>query len=84
MLPGAKANQIDIHPEGHELIIAGTRPLPACCAEGDPQSGRFREAVLVPVEFASRNTIYHRGDVFPDGLLIIDNETVDKLWPNIR
>ena len=28
-LPGAKPNQIDIHLERDELIIAGTRPLPA-------------------------------------------------------
>jgi len=34
-LPGAKPNQIDIRLEGDELIIAGRRPLPACCAEGE-------------------------------------------------
>ena len=34
-LPGADADQIDIRLQGSELIIAGMRRLPACCAEGE-------------------------------------------------
>jgi HSP20 family molecular chaperone IbpA len=34
-LPGTETNQVEIHLEGNELIITGTRRLPPCCAEGE-------------------------------------------------
>jgi len=70
-LPGAKANQIDIRVEGDQLIIAGARPLPACCTEGEITIweiplGRFeRRLSLIPgVRFTIAETR------FKDGLLI--------------
>lgn len=72
-LPGAKPNQIDIHLERDELIIAGTRPLPACCAEGEftiweIPLGRFeRRLSLHPgTQFTIAETC------FDNGLLIIE------------
>lgn len=70
-LPGAEAGQIDIRLEGNELIIAGTRRLPACCTEGELTIweiplGRFeRRLNLTPdVQFTIGETR------FKDGLLI--------------
>jgi HSP20 family molecular chaperone IbpA len=70
-LPGAEANHIEIRVEGDELIIAGTRPLPECCTEGDLTIweiplGRFeRRLSLTPgVRFTIAETR------FKDGLLI--------------
>ncbi|MGZ8496453.1 MAG: Hsp20/alpha crystallin family protein [Candidatus Binatia bacterium] len=34
-LPGADADRIDIRLQGNELIIAGMRRLPTCCAQGE-------------------------------------------------
>lgn len=36
-LAGVKADQIDVRIDGSELVIAGARPLPGCCAEGQLQ-----------------------------------------------
>jgi HSP20 family molecular chaperone IbpA len=67
-LPGAKPNQIDIHLEGNELIIAGTRPLPACCSEGELTIweipvGRFeRRLSLHPgIRFTIAETCFENG-----------------------
>ena len=58
-LPGVETDQIEVRLEGNELIIAGRRPLPECCAEGELQLweiplGRFeRRLNLTPgVRFA--------------------------------
>jgi HSP20 family molecular chaperone IbpA len=71
-LPGAEAHQIDIRLQGNELIIAGTRRLPACCTEGEVKiweipMGRFeRRLRLIPgIRFTIAETR------FEDGLLII-------------
>ena len=67
-LPGAEANQIDIRVEGDELIIAGTRPLPVCCTEGELTIweiplGRFeRRLSLIPgVRFTIAETRFKNG-----------------------
>ena len=72
-LPGAAANRIDIRLAGDELIIAGTRPLPTCCTEGELKIweiplGRFeRRLRLLPgIQFTIAETR------FEDGLLITE------------
>ena len=72
-LPGAAANRIDIRLAGDELIIAGTRPLPTCCTEGEIKIweiplGRFeRRLRLLPgIQFTIAETR------FEDGLLITE------------
>lgn len=72
-LPGAEANRIDIRLAGDELIIAGTRPLPTCCTEGELKIweiplGRFeRRLRLIPgIQFTIAETR------FEDGLLITE------------
>lgn len=72
-LPGAAANRIDIRLAGDELIIAGTRPLPTCCTEGELKIweiplGRFeRRLRLIPgLQFTIAETR------FEDGLLITE------------
>ena len=34
-LPGIEADRVDVRLEGRELIIAGERPLPRCCDDGE-------------------------------------------------
>jgi HSP20 family protein len=70
-LPGVEANQVSIWLEGNDLIIAGTRPLPTCCSEGELKIweiplGRFeRRLRLAPgVKFTIGETR------IADGLLI--------------
>ena len=72
-VPGAAANRIDIRLAGDELIIAGTRPLPTCCTEGELKIweiplGRFeRRLRLLPgIQFTIAETR------FEDGLLITE------------
>jgi HSP20 family molecular chaperone IbpA len=67
-LPGAEANQIDIRVEGDELIIAGTRPLPVCCTEGELTIweiplGRFerRLSLIAGVRFTIAETRFKNG-----------------------
>jgi len=33
--PGVTAERVDVRLDGRELIIAGVRPLPNCCATGN-------------------------------------------------
>ena len=70
-LPGVEANQASIWFEGNDLIIAGARPLPSCCSEGELKVweiplGRFeRRLRLAPgVKFTIGETR------IADGLLI--------------
>jgi HSP20 family molecular chaperone IbpA len=72
-LPGVQASQMETRIEGEELIIAGVRPLPTCCAEGNLKIweiplGRFeRRLNLTPgVQFTMGETR------FEDGLLIME------------
>lgn len=34
-LPGVAADRVDVRIEGRELVIAGERPLPKCCEDGE-------------------------------------------------
>jgi HSP20 family protein len=34
-LPGVAADRLDVRLEGRELVIAGERPLPRCCDDGE-------------------------------------------------
>ena len=34
-LPGVAVDRVDVRLEGRELVIAGQRPLPKCCADGE-------------------------------------------------
>ena len=72
-LPGVEPNQIEIRLKDDKLIIAGTRPLPTCCCEGELKvweipPGRFeRRLNLTPgVQFTIGETRLE------DGLLIIE------------
>ena len=71
-LPGADADQIDIRLQGSELIIAGMRRLPACCAEGELKIGRYRSgdmsAAFLRLTPGVKLTI--GATRFTDGLLI--------------
>ncbi len=73
-LAGVAVDRVDVRLEGRELIIAGVRPLPNCCEDGELKIweiplGRFeRRLRLVPSEQA-----LSVGEIsFRDGLLIIE------------
>ncbi len=73
-IAGMAAERVDVRLEGRELIIAGVRPLPDCCSDGELKVweiplGRFeRRLRLVPSEQA-----LSVGEIsFRDGLLIIE------------
>ena len=73
-IAGVAVERVDVRLEGHELIIAGVRPLPNCCDDGELKVweiplGRFeRRLRLVPSEQA-----LSVGEIsFRDGLLIIE------------
>jgi HSP20 family molecular chaperone IbpA len=73
-IPGVAADRVDVHIDGHELIISGQRPLPSCCQDGELKIweiplGRF-ERRLVLVE---RRKPLVLGEVkLQNGLLIIE------------
>jgi HSP20 family molecular chaperone IbpA len=73
-LAGVAVGRVDVRLEGRELIIAGVRPLPNCCEDGELKIweiplGRFeRRLRLAPSEQA-----LSVGEIsFRDGLLIIE------------
>ena len=73
-IAGVAVERVDVRLEGRELIIAGVRPLPNCCDDGELKIweiplGRFeRRLRLVPSEQA-----LSVGEIsFRDGLLIIE------------
>ena len=45
-LAGVAVDRVEVRIEGSELIIAGERPLPECCNDGELNYGKFRSAVL--------------------------------------
>lgn len=73
-LAGVAVDRVDVRLEGRELIIAGVRPLPNCCEDGELEIweiplGRFeRRLRLVP----SEQTLSVGEISFRDGLLIIE------------
>jgi HSP20 family molecular chaperone IbpA len=73
-LAGVAADRIEVRLEGSELVIAGERPLPSCCREGQLKLweiplGRFeRRLRLVGAE----NLRLQEHISFHDGLLTIE------------
>ncbi len=73
-LPGVTADRMKVRLEGRELVIAGERPLPKCCNEGELKIweiplGRF-ERRLTLIE--GRNSLSLGEVSLQDGLLIIE------------
>jgi HSP20 family molecular chaperone IbpA len=73
-ISGVAADRVDVRLDGRELIIAGERPLPKCCADGELKIweiplGRF-ERRLTLIEGRCPMSV---GTVsLKDGLLIIE------------
>jgi len=73
-LPGVAVDRVNVRLEGRELVIAGERPLPSCCSEGELKIweiplGRFeRRLTLVRGE----NPLLLGKISLQDGLLIIE------------
>ena len=73
-IPGVTADRMKVRLEGRELVIAGERPLPKCCNEGELKIweiplGRF-ERRLTLIE--GRNSLSLGEVSLQDGLLIIE------------
>jgi len=72
-LPGVTAEQMKVRIEGVELVIAGNRPLPKCCEDGELKIwelplGRFERRIRL-----SRSDRVAVGKTsLQDGLLIIE------------
>lgn len=73
-VPGVAAERMNVHLEGRQLVIAGERPLPRCCHDGELKVweiplGRFERRVSL-TEVKDSLAV---GDVsLQDGLLIIE------------
>jgi HSP20 family protein len=73
-IPGVAADRVDVRLEGRELVIAGERPLPPCCQDGELKIweiplGRFERRLTV-IEGRNRLTV---GEIsLQNGLLIIE------------
>jgi HSP20 family molecular chaperone IbpA len=51
-IPGVAADRVEVRLEGRELVIAGERPLPKCCEDGELKTweiplGRFERRLTV-------------------------------------
>ena len=73
-LPGVVADRANVRLEGRELLIAGERPLPNCCTDGELKIweiplGRFERRLTVIEE---RDALSLREVSLQDGLLIIE------------
>jgi len=73
-LPGVAADQVNVRLEGRELVIAGERPLPKCCHDGELQMweiplGHFERRLPVIEE---RDSLSLGKVSLLDGLLIIE------------
>ena len=73
-LPGVTADRMDVHLEGRELVIAGERPLPTCCEDGELKIweiplGRFERRLEV---VGGEKTLSVGKTSLQDGLLIIE------------
>jgi len=73
-LPGVAADRVDVRLEGRELVIAGERPLPRCCNDGELKIweiplGRFERRLSVVCGDKPLSV----GEIsLHDGLLIIE------------
>jgi HSP20 family protein len=73
-IPGVTADGVDVRLEGRDLVIAGDRPLPGCCNDGELKTW---EIPLGPFERRLRLASGERpssvGDIsLKNGLLIIE------------
>jgi HSP20 family molecular chaperone IbpA len=73
-LPGVVADRVNVRLEGRELLIAGERPLPNCCTDGELKIweiplGRFERRLTMIEE---RDALSLREVSLQDGLLIIE------------
>ena len=73
-LPGVAADRVDVRLDGRELVIAGERPLPKCCDDGELKIweiplGRFERRLRLA---GSDNPLSVGGISLQDGLLIIE------------
>jgi HSP20 family protein len=73
-LAGVAVGRVDVRLEGCDLVIAGERPLPQCCHDGELKLweiplGRFERRVTLG---AVENPLLLGKISFQDGLLIIE------------
>ena len=73
-LPGVTTDRMNVHLQGRELIIAGERPLPKCCNDGELKIweiplGRFERRLML---IEGRNSLSLGEVSLRDGLLIIE------------
>ncbi len=73
-IPGVAAERVDVHIEENELVIAGERPLPRCCEDGELKVweiplGRFERRLTL---IDGRNPLSVGTVSLQDGLLIIE------------
>jgi HSP20 family protein len=73
-VPGVAVDRVDVRLEGRELVIAGERPLPRCCADGQLKIweiplGRFERRLRL----VGGEKPLSVGEIsFQDGLFIIE------------
>ncbi len=73
-LAGVAVDRVDVRLEGCDLVIAGERPLPKCCHDGELKLweiplGRFERRVTL---VGGANPLLLGNISFQDGLLIIE------------
>jgi HSP20 family protein len=73
-LAGVAVDRVDVRLEGRDLVIAGERPLPKCCHDGELKLweiplGRFERRVTL---VGGENPLSLGNISFQDGLLIIE------------
>lgn len=73
-LAGVAVDPVDVRLEGRDLVIAGERPLPKCCYDGELKLweiplGRFERRVTL---VGGENPLLLGNISFQDGLLIIE------------
>lgn|SRR5574341_198687 len=73
-LPGVAADRMNVHLEGRELVIAGERPLPKCCEDGELKIweiplGRFERRLRL---VGGEKPLAVGKTSLQDGLLIIE------------
>ena len=73
-LAGVAVDRVDVRLEGRELVIAGERPLPQCCHDGELKLweiplGRFERRVTL---VGGENSLALENISFQDGLVIIE------------